>query len=450
MTPGPFNGPKLRTNEVAAQVSFLSTTAAGERQYLGSTSGLLFADLVRASVDIPRSRNPSPPHDLHEEDSSSPVNGRQLEDATSRPSYKLAEKLIRAYLDHDYLAFPFLIEKEVYLSLDRVYGVMPGPATAFDALLIDMLFAISTANVSKFDWRQLPSAESHHTRAMNGLQSILALGGIKALQAILLLCQYRTGSSIQDNSGSMWHLVGIASRICFELGLHKESSYPLVASSSDTGGESVEYIDQEARKRTFWSVVALDRVTSNILGRPFAIRDDDYDHHVPMKDYQVDIPMSDTTTISQRPFVFHHIVRYRILCGKIVTTLHRKRRPDMSPDEAFNVRNGLHEELEQWFNSVLELGLPPTSSSIDGPQVSCFLSMTWYQLIRANAALMIWRPSPLLAGLAETDASLQHIFAAAKQSITHYAKLHKTRQLNYSWITLQSVFMAGLSYIFAG
>lgn len=201
MTPGSLNAQKQRTNEVAAQVSFLSTTAAGDRQYLGSTSGLLFADLVRASVDIPRSRNPSPPHDLHEEDSSSPVNGRQVEDATSRPSYKLAEKLIRAYLDHDYLAFPFLIEKEVYLSLDRVYGVISGPASAFDALLIDMLFAISTANVSKFDWRQLPSAESHHTRAMASLQSILALGGIKALQAILLLCQYRTGSSIQDNSG---------------------------------------------------------------------------------------------------------------------------------------------------------------------------------------------------------------------------------------------------------
>ncbi|KAI5268803.1 hypothetical protein E4T47_07585 [Aureobasidium subglaciale] len=42
-----------------------------------------------------------------------------------------------------------------------------------------------------------------------------------------------------------------------------------------------------------------------------------------------------------------------------------------------------------------------------------------------------------------------HIFDSAKQSITIYASLHKSRKINYSWITLQSVFLAGLSYVYA-
>lgn len=29
-------------------------------------------------------------------------------------------------------------------------------------------------------------------------------------------------------------------------------------------------------------------------------------------------------------------------------------------------------------------------------------------------------------------------------------KLHRDRSINYSWVTLQSVFLAGLSFIYAG
>jgi hypothetical protein len=44
---------------------------------------------------------------------------------------------------------------------------------------------------------------------------------------------------------------------------------------------------------------------------------------------------------------------------------------------------------------------------------------------------------------------LQKIFMSAKQAITNYSYLHRSRNINYSWITLHSVFMAGLSYIYA-
>ncbi|KAK6005906.1 hypothetical protein QM012_007548 [Aureobasidium pullulans] len=75
--------------------------------------------------------------------------------------------------------------------------------------------------------------------------------------------------------------------------------------------------------------------------------------------------------------------------------------------------------------------------------------MEWYNLLYSNAMLILWRPSPLLPDVSHDKTSLQHIFESAKQSISIYASLHKSRKINYSWITLQSVFLAGLSYVYA-
>jgi hypothetical protein len=48
-------------SDVIHEVSFLASTAAGDRHYLGSTSGVLFASLVRASVDVTSEPQPNGP-----------------------------------------------------------------------------------------------------------------------------------------------------------------------------------------------------------------------------------------------------------------------------------------------------------------------------------------------------------------------------------------------------
>ncbi|KAI4729871.1 hypothetical protein E4T49_02339 [Aureobasidium sp. EXF-10728] len=431
-----------RRSDVAAQISILSTSAAGDRQYLGSTSGVLFADLVRASVDVPHSRHPSPPITVHSEDSPELSDEIRPEIPRELPPKKLARKLIQAYLNHDFLSYPFLIPSEIYRILDCLYDSGLASLTCYELFMIDMLFAISTAQVSKYDWRQLPSAESHHARAMSNIGGVLRLGGLQSLHAILLLCQYRTGSSIQDNSGSMWLLVGIAARMCFEMGLHKESAYQLTGPGDDDA-TAKRFLLQESKRRSFWSVLCMDRITSLILGRPCAIRDDDFDHICPTEDPTI---VSYPRVEEQKtPFVFRHIVSYRLLCGRIVSALHRKKGSDVSEQRVLQIRQELCADLERWKQDVEQLHLEQnwqTSSS-------CHLSTEWYNLLYSNAMLILWRPSPLLPDVSHDATSLQHIFNSAKQSITIYASLHKSRKINYSWITLQSVFLAGLSYVYA-
>jgi hypothetical protein len=64
---------------------------------------------------------------------------------------------------------------------------------------------------------------------------------------------------------------------------------------------------------------------------------------------------------------------------------------------------------------------------------------------------MLFRPSPSIPDTtARNDSTaLQRTFDSSRAAISLYANLHQSRKINYSWVTLHSVFMAGLSYIYA-
>lgn len=198
---------------------------------------------------------------------------------------------------------------------------------------------------------------------------------------------------------------------------------------------------------------------STTLGRPFAIRLEDIDVSVPDSQYDLDInpPASSfypsTGETFSRTALFVHIVRYRILCGKILASLHSGLRSQPRFDEvsALDMRDSLAAELEAWRHDTSSLSLPAVdlSSAIPGDR-SSFRAHEWYEILYHNAVLMLYRPSPALsASSTRIPVAIQTIFMAAKQSITLYAHLHRSRRINYTWITLHAVFMAGLSYVYA-
>ena len=444
--------------DAVSEISYLSINAAGERQpYLGSTSGVLFADLVRSSVDAPVSRHASPPVAASHDQSdgiSSPVSTTHLPRRQHElPPEALASRLLKSYFEHDAIAFPFLSPTALLRIKQRFYqddAYYSSRATSYETFVFNMVLAIATASVYKYDWQMLPSAESHHARAMQELDHVLSHGGLESLQAILLLCQYRQGSSIKDNSASMWHLVGIAARICLELGLHRESAYPLKWNRDFDQAAIERYHQQEVSRRSFWCLIAMDRVTSNILGRPLAIRDEDVDAVLPSEEegFESVSTLTDTVTRIPRTAVFRRIIEYRLLCGNVLTTLHRRRAPTMTTTDALQLRADLAEKLETWQEQLAQLNLSDNSTS-DTSERSCFLSPVWYRVLYANAKLSIWRPCPLLADLSHDQHSLQNIYDSSIQAITAYSALHKSRKINYSWIALQSIFMAGLSFLYS-
>ncbi|KAJ9646687.1 hypothetical protein H2204_000379 [Knufia peltigerae] len=445
------------SNEVTSQVTFLSLGAGGERQYLGSTSGLLLASLLQAD-------NRGKVRGMQNDDNYNAVRrfgsgtrvGALTPDVSSLPAEKLARSLVSAYLAHDHLCYPFLRPKTLLESLGLIYGSESYYGThPLEAFTLDMVLAIATAQVSKFDWQVMPDAETHHDRAMSRLGTVLGKGGMDALQAILLMCQYRIGSGLYDASASLWHLVGTAARMCFELGLHRESVY-YAPGAGVAGMDEGAFENSEVRRRCFWCALAMDRIASITLGRPLAIHLDDFDTELPRSETNIVVSpgnnLSPSENVGSAPWqlrtaIFVLIVRYRVICGQILTSLHNVIRARMSASFDYESRrSSLIEELEAWRADTLTL---PLGGSLTDSDRSSFRAREWYDLLYQNAILMLYRPSPSLQDASQTGETLQRIFDAAQRSIGIYAYLHNSRRINYSSITLHAAFIAGLSYVYA-
>ncbi|KAB8202255.1 fungal-specific transcription factor domain-containing protein [Aspergillus parasiticus] len=448
-------------NEVIEEVTFLSSGAGGEQHFLGSASGVFLASLVSSTMVSSRSQG------THERDSRgrssrfqpvSPLTTVSPE-APALPAEQVARNLHRAYFEHDHLCYPFLHRETALCALDQAYQ---DPSfleqNAFASFEFDMILAIATASVHKFNIEALPDAEAYQIRATQRLNEVMRDGGVQALQALLLLCQYRVTNSIQDTSTSLWHIVGVASRMCFELGLHREQTYRPTETTDTCDKTSYAAIQCEISRRCFWCVVAMDRIVSITLGRPLAIHLQDVEVALPDPSLNTAFDRDNISLRRQssssfsRTALFVHIVRYRIICGDILSALHNTSgRTQSDAASALVARDKLANDLAQWHHETAALALPKIdlSSPLLGDQ-SSYRAREWYELLYYNALLMLYRPSPALPLSSRQDAGvLQSIFVAAKQSITLYSLLHRSRRINYTWITLHSVFMAGLSYVYA-
>jgi hypothetical protein len=442
----------LGDGEVAEEVIQMSLIAGGGHHFVGSTSGLLLANLLQS--------RPQPSSSLH----ASGWKPNSISDLTSQggsglPPKTLASELLKAYCSHDHLCYPFLSTKSLYRSLDAVYeeGREKDPV---DAFFVDMTLAIGTAQVHKFNWNGVYDAETHYNRAMTRLADVLARDGIERLQALLLVCQYRMGTTSSNTTTSVWHLIGVAARTCLEMGLHRAATYALPPANEDDQSHKAKEEEMETKRRCFWSLVALDRVTSLALGRPLALQLEDIDVDLPPSSTPDQLP-EDSSPLSSAPYgtpqyraatsVFVHIVRYRLICGKIINALHRSAKHVSFASISYEeMRTALAKDLQEWHTETANLPLVKSDATAASPASgSSFRSEEWYRLLYHNGMLMLFRPSPCLNDASVNSLALQNIFDSAREAIILYANLHRSRKMNYSWITMHSVFLAGLSYIFA-
>ncbi|KAF5589140.1 transcription activator acu-15 [Fusarium pseudocircinatum] len=380
--------------EVAEEVIQMSLIAGGGHHFVGSTSGLLLANLLQSrpqpSSSLTTSYKPNSHPSL-----SSPQTSSGL------PPKTLASELLKAYCSHDHLCYPFLSTKSLYRSLDAVYEDASAKDPV-DAFFVDMTLAIGTAQVHKFNWNGVYDAETHYNRAMTRLADVLARDGIERLQALLLVCQYRMGTTSSNTTTSVWHLIGVAARTCLEMGLHRAATYALPGALDDAT-RKVKEEEMETKRRCFWSLVALDRVTSLALGRPLALQLEDIDVDLPPSSTADQIP-EDSSPLSSAPYgtpqyraatsVFVHIVRYRLICGKIINALHRSAKHVTFPNTSYEeMRTALARELQEWHTETASLPLVKSDTAASPASGSSFRSEEWYRLLYHNEYLRLRKGS---------------------------------------------------------
>ena len=226
-------------NDLVNTMAFMSVNATA-RDFHGFTVTMSFSRLLLSASkasDLPKyGSTPLPPRY-----------------ATSGP--------IQHYLQNIYVLLPFLSETDLMASVSRVYD-QPKAATGFDKWCIRMVLAISAgASSQQCGDANHEIAMRHVGAALEHAGEVLHPGSITGVQAILLLVLY---SLVDPEHFRSWYLIGMASRVMVDLGIHVEPSPEL----------KIPKAMLELRRRVFYCVFALDRSISISLGRAFAFTDD--------------------------------------------------------------------------------------------------------------------------------------------------------------------------------
>jgi hypothetical protein len=101
------------------------------------------------------------------------------------------------------------------------------------------------------------------------LDASLEIHGVENVQALLLLALFSLRASGSLGTLGGWHVLGLAMRVCTELGLHRKERYGWAKQLSP--------YRVEITKRNFWTAYQLDRSLGITLGRPFAIAEYEID-----------------------------------------------------------------------------------------------------------------------------------------------------------------------------
>ncbi|CAK7237897.1 hypothetical protein SEUCBS140593_010188 [Sporothrix eucalyptigena] len=397
----------------------------------------------------------------------------------------VAMPLIESYFAHWHLTFP-LLHQPMFMKMVRELYADPRryQQDAAGAFAFDIVLALGAVPAKRhLEWGLgFGDAERHFVRALARLDSVSALRDIRALQALLLYCKYGIHASLRDTSSELWEALGQATQLVVELGLHQTGAAGPTGAAAARLQQRCEVhitgplpaaIRIEMQRRSFWCYYNLETIVNISLGRPLAIHDDDIDVPLPSAANDDDIgeetPNASSSEGSEKATsLFLHHILYRRLQARIHRCMYTSRSVQTQPlQERRAQRRAIYRSLHEWQRGIEKLNLQQQNRP-DQPTRSSFLHPSWYQALYHSACLMLFRPStafPALEKVYETtgedeedggdgaggldDDPLHILWTSSRGVLQRYGELLRARQFNYSWVTLYTIFMAGLANVYA-
>lgn len=207
--PGLSLGDTLES-DFALEVGYLSLTATGETRYLGNSSGLGLANIITTVLGLQANEERGQDEASGQSDSP-PVRciSATLSDS-SLPALATARSFIDAYFQHTHISFPLIHRPSFLATVKRIYeeeGFYEN--NPFDAFVFDMVLVIGSSNFNRFE-DSVASSSGHFARANSKLDTVLKMGRLSQLKAILLISQHGIFSNLRDTSGSIgiWWVLG--------------------------------------------------------------------------------------------------------------------------------------------------------------------------------------------------------------------------------------------------
>ncbi|KAJ9238263.1 transcriptional regulator family: Fungal Specific TF [Paecilomyces variotii] len=265
-------------------------------------------DHIPSSTDLPQASDI--PQDYTKNDSSLDVPLEIFSDQRQSladpdldlPPYDLLYALVDLYFEHVNVWCPILHRRT---TLDTLFG--PSPLQEADRIV---LYAI-VATTLRFSSDTRLNERNRKRYYDSAKQKVLLYGlensSVQSLQALVILALDFVGSS---NGPPGWKLLALIARSVVQLGLAVESGSVLISSVYPSIytlravilPEPANWIEDEGRRRLFWSVYILDRYSTIATAFDFALDDKDIDRRLPCKDEF----FSKNQPVETRSFHRHH------------------------------------------------------------------------------------------------------------------------------------------------
>jgi len=185
-------------------------------------------------------------------------------------------------------------------------------------------------------------------------------GGITSIQALLLLGDLECGVG-RDNLG--WLISGMANRLCFDVGLHL-----------DTSASGLSQLEVEIGRMTLWACVIYDRYWALFLGRPTALKPEDLEVYRLAAQFErlgTLEPAGPSSNLEKQ--IYEALLDLMELAGKITEIMDKATKPNARLDHhVYITMAALDRELETWYTR-LPHPLQWTAENIDGAPFSYFL-----------------------------------------------------------------------------
>ncbi|KAL4922638.1 fungal-specific transcription factor domain-containing protein [Aspergillus aurantiobrunneus] len=391
----------------------------GEGNYLGPSSGLAIAENISRIVQDAAWKS-IPVHETHEflapceNDATGPA---------PAPDDAMGARILAAYFKSMQMRLPFLCRSEVY-ELHARRHEPPGPSKQeqYSRFKIFMVYAIGAAILKMTEMYDSTPPRNYFVSAMQYQPAIQGSLSISSIEALMLLAMYNLQSSA---SSSVWYMMGLATRICVDFGLHREAQY-----------RGLRPYEAQRRRRLFWSVYLNERSVAWSLGRPFSIADEEIDAEPPA-DIDDSLPDGAADELFGTPRspgeqwdgpnirCFIACIRLSRISSSTRTRVYRLDRdlPSLLP-EVHPILQSLHE---------YQKSLPCLSAYEDD-----FIQMHWNNTIRTLL-------HPFLSILPPDDELARRCLHASGQMCQHFKRLRQRDSTWYSFLLINTLFMAGLT-----
>ncbi len=201
-----------------------------------------------------------------------------------------------------------------------------GSKDAYKNFVLRMVLAIS---MQKLDAQYAGLADSYYLAAMAYFETVVRPKDIKTVQCLVLIAQY---SLLTPTRTAIYYIVGLATRICQQLGLAEEKT---IVAGVSLG--MVDPLQLDMRRRLLWCVLSMEFGLAHSLGRPngFAIGQD----HVDVESFQtVDDEYITSGGIlpgppSEKKIMAIHFFKMRLLQAEIRRVLYQRKRPEPKTEE---------------------------------------------------------------------------------------------------------------------